>query len=232
MNFAQIPDPDTLAPEVRAKLLSMPWFNQVIELHNSGVDVTSELMEKLATRPGAQGYKVTEYELEPGKKSRGLLDVATGEFVSPDKLKGPQFEPQIKSVKDPRTGAESSVLMTSASSAVPYKSDEKPLMQDFYKAAPVFDDKFNVLSHVFTGPDGEVRTVGKGSDLADLIGMMAGGKPATPGAAAPAPAAPAPAQPAPVTREPAFIVKTDADYQRVPSGATYVDPTGKRRTKK
>jgi hypothetical protein len=232
MNFAQIPDPDTLPPAARDALLATPWFRQVINLHQSGVDVTSELMEKLATRPGAQGFMVTEFEIEPGKKSRGLLDVATGELVSPDKLKGPAFEPTVKAVKDPTTGQTSSVLMTSPSSAVPFSKakEQAPLMQKGYEASPVFDDKRQVIAHVYAGPDGEIRTVSKGTDMSAFLGLM-GGQPAAPqGApAAPAPAAPAPAAPQAV--DTSYIVKTAEDYARVPKGATYTDPTGKRRTK-
>jgi len=239
MNFAQIPDPDTLPPEARERLLATPWFQQVINLHQSGVDVTSDLMEKLATRPGAQGFKVTEFELEPGKKSRGLLDVATGELVSPDKLRGPDFEPTVKAVKDPTTGQTSSVLMTSSNSAVPFSKAEKPapMMQRGYEASPVFDESMNIIAHVYAGPDGDIRTVNKGGNDFSMLAGLLGAK--APGAAAPAtaaPAAPASAPAAPQAAAPqkvdtSFVVKTAEDYARVPKGATYVDPTGKRRTK-
>lgn len=248
MNFAQIPDPDTLPPEARERLLSTPWFQQVINLHQSGVDVTSDLMEKLATRPGAQGFKVTEFEIEPGKKSRGLLDVATGELVSPDKLRGPDFEPTVKAVKDPTTGQTSSVLMTSSNSAVPFAkaTPKAPLMQRGYEASPVFDDKMNIIAHVYAGPDGEIHTATKQKSVADSIvefealktalknGEQAGAKPAVPQQPAqqlqPTGTA-APNAPATQRVDTAFVVKTADDYARVPVGAEYFTPDGRRKKK-
>lgn len=232
-NFSTIPDPATLPAETRAKLLSMPWFNQMLDLHEAGVNVDSALMEKLATKPGAQGFRVHEFELEPGKKQRGLLDIATGEMVSPEKLTRPDFQPTLKTVNDPATGKPAgTVLQTSPSSAVPYADKSAPLMQDRYDAAPIFDDKFNVLGHVFRGPDGSIHTMRKGEDMSALIGALTG-KPtaaptAAPGVQTPTPAAPAAA---PSAQKPAFQLQTAEDFYRVPIGAEFITPDGKRKTR-
>jgi hypothetical protein len=236
-NFSTVPDPDTLPPDVRAKMLAQPWFNQVLDLHESGVEVTPELMEKLATRPGAMGFKMQEFDAGDGKKMKGLFDVATGELVPPDKLIREDFKPEIKALKDPVTGKPAgSALMTSSNSAVPYeKPDAKaPLMTDFYKASPILDDQNTPIGHVVIGPNGHVNIIKKGSDFGALGALF--GQPGTaakPAGAGPAPVAPTPAQPAPAAPQqtPAFRVTNAEDYARVPSGSVYIDPKGVRRTK-
>lgn len=233
-NFSTIPDPDTLQPDVRAKMLAQPWFNQVLDLHESGVEITPDLMEKLATRPGAMGFKLHEFDAGDGKKMKGLFDVATGELVPPDKLIREDFQPTIKALKDPVTGKPAgTALMTSPNSAVPYeKPDAKaPLMQDFYKASPILDDQNSPIGHVFIGPDGQVNIVKKGADLGPLAGLFNSGAGAQPAPAKPATPQAAPVKPAAPQPAPSYQVKTAEDYARVPSGASYTDPKGIRRTK-
>lgn len=237
-NFSTVPDPDTLPPDVRAKMLAQPWFNQVLDLHESGVEVTPELMEKLATRPGAMGFKMQEFDAGDGKKMKGLFDVATGELVPPDKLIREDFKPEIKALKDPVTGKPAgSALMTSPNSAVPYeKPDAKaPLMTDFYKASPILDDQNTPIGHVVLGPDGNVHIIKKGMDFQwpPNFGPQTGTAPTTVKPAEPAPVAPAPAKPAAASANtaPAYRVNNDDDFHRLKSGDRYIGPDGKPRIK-
>ena len=241
MNFAQIPDPDTLPPEVQKKLLSTPWFNQMLDLQEAGVDITSDLMEKLATRPGAQGYKVTEFEMEPGRKSKALMDVATGELVPPDKLVRPDFQPVLKEIKDPRTGRPFGMaFMQSASSAqLVEERTDKPLPQEFAKAKRTEDGK--EIGYTYIDNNGKENFVKKGFDLGDLppnaFIVPRPGEPAQPTQPAATTPVPAPAPAVPATAKPMapaaaqgsnpYILSRPEDFYRVPIGAFFKTPEGK-----
>jgi hypothetical protein len=233
LDSTPIPDPDNLTPEQEEKLSSQPWFRQMVELHEAGVPITTDLMTKLATKPGSHGYKYEDFEPEPGKKQRALVDIATGEIVPQDKLKmiEPDFTPKLIPLLDPKTGKESGTAMTtSKSSAVPFQkpgSAKDALAMDYYQAAPIYDEKFNVLGHTFKGPDGQVHVMNKGMDPMALMAAMNG----TPAAGAGAGTGDAAAGAAP-TMKPAYRVQTPEDYEKVPAGADFLDPTGVRRTKK
>ena len=233
-NFTNVPDPDTLPPEVFDKLMAQPWLQRVIALSETGKTITPEIMEEESKKPGAMGYKIHEFDLGDGRKTKLIYDVATGEPVSPEKLIRSDFQPTIKALKDPVTGKPAgTALMTSPNSAVPYeKPDVKaPLMQDFYKASPILDDQNSPIGHVFIGPDGQVNIVKKGNDLGPLAALFGNGAGAQPTPAKPATPQAAPVKPAAPQATPSYQVKTAEDYARVPSGASYIDPKGIRRTK-
>jgi len=237
MNFAEIPDFDTLSPAAKKRLLSTPWFNQMLDLDEAGVEITSELMEKLATRPGAQGYKVTEFEIEPGRKSKALMDVATGELVPPDKLIKPDFQPVLKEIKDPRTGRPFGMaFMQSASSAqLVEERTDKPLQQEFAKSKRTEDGK--EIGYTYIDQNGKENFVKKGFDLGDLPpnafvfnrqGETTQTTQPAANAPAPAPAAPAPAAPgAQAPRSNPYVVSKPEDFYRVPIGAEFKTPDGK-----
>lgn len=242
-NFSTIPDPDTLPPDVRAKMLAQPWFNQVLDLHESGVEITPDLMEKLATRPGAMGFKLHEFDAGDGKKMKGLFDVATGELVPPDKLIKPDFEPTLRDVKDPVTGQPAGrVLMTSSNSAVPYRNEDQgdmPLMNQ-YKTSVLLGQDNEPIAEVWKDPKGNIHVLKKGADLgpfAEMFNRLNNGgnttqpqpTPAKPATSQAAPVKPAAPQAAPSAA--AFMVKDDADFARLKSGDLFIGPDGIKRRK-
>lgn len=237
-DFSMFPDPDTVPPEVLDKILDQRWLQEAIRLHDMGITLSPEKLKKMSELPGAQGFDIEEFEFQPGVKSRAYRDRATGEMVPKEKVQSPDFTPIIRELKHPRTGAPLGLAMqTSPNSAVPYEDPETaPVEQTFYPgvAAKVAnpDGSERVIGNYIKGPDGKTTFVKEEKSTAESILEFSRVQKEIDDAEAARKANPNAKPPErPKLQPPAFIIKNDNDYSRIPSGSRFVGPDGKIRVK-